>query len=173
MATKALTHIEEGKRIEKSLEKALKSVIGLEKEVSSLKDEIVAASDQYFEMAREHMEFFYPNLDLSQMDLFQVVRDGRLVDDEKFTIFWHVFIIYPFLSYLSSFTVFECYSCFVWSSFLLGIFSHFILRWRWLVKREPQSPWLERRRWLRFFVRVMLFTGIFSKKSRVLVHLMN
>lgn len=87
MATKALTHIEEGKRIEKSLEKALKSVIGLEKEVSSLKDEIVAASDQYFEMAREHIAFFYPNLYLSQMDLFQVVRDGRLDDDEKFSVF--------------------------------------------------------------------------------------
>lgn len=27
--------------------------------------------------------FFYPGLDLSQMDLFKVVRGGQLVDDEE------------------------------------------------------------------------------------------
>lgn len=70
VTTKALTHVEEGKRLENSLDEVLKNVNYLEEEVSSLKDDILAAIDQYFKRLREHVAFFYPNLDLSQMYLF-------------------------------------------------------------------------------------------------------
>lgn len=38
--------------------------------------------DQFFEMAREQVTFCFPNWDLSLMDLFRVVQDGRFLDDE-------------------------------------------------------------------------------------------
>lgn len=82
VATKSLAHVKEGKRLEKSLEEALNSVKGLMEEASFLKDEIIVTSDQYFKRAREHISFLFSNLQLSWMDLFQVVRDEQLVDDE-------------------------------------------------------------------------------------------
>lgn len=75
-ATKALARVQEGKHLEQSLEKALHYVKGLEEEMSSLKDEIMVTSSHYFEMAKEHVAFFFLNLNFRQMNLFQVVRDG-------------------------------------------------------------------------------------------------
>lgn len=80
--TKALASVKEGNRLEKSLVEALNYLKGLKEEASLLKDEIVVASDLYFERARKQVSFLYPDLDLSKMDLFQVVQDVQLVDDE-------------------------------------------------------------------------------------------
>lgn len=65
-----------------SLKKYPSSIKDLKKEASSLKDEVVAAFGQYSKMAKEHVIFFYSNLDLSRIDMFNVVQDGWLVDDE-------------------------------------------------------------------------------------------
>lgn len=65
-----------------SLRKALSSIKYLEEEAFTLKDEVVAISDQYFERAKEKITLFYPGLALSRMYLFKVVRDSQLVDNE-------------------------------------------------------------------------------------------
>lgn len=82
MATKALNRIKEREHLEKSLELALSSIKGREEEASLIKDVIMDASNQYFERVREQVTLFYMKLDLSQMDQFQVVRYGQLVDGE-------------------------------------------------------------------------------------------
>lgn len=50
--------------------------------MSACKDELVDTSDQYFEWAKVHVAFLYPDLDLSQLDLFKVVRDNQIVCKE-------------------------------------------------------------------------------------------
>lgn len=72
MDTASFAQIMEGKCLEKSLEEALSSIKNLEGEASSLKDEAVATSTQYFEREKRHATFFYLNLDLIWMELFQV-----------------------------------------------------------------------------------------------------
>lgn len=65
MATKALVRVEGWKHMERSLKKALKSIKDLYEETSSLNDEVVATSNQYFEKAMEYVAFFYLNIDFS------------------------------------------------------------------------------------------------------------
>lgn len=81
VALKSRSYDEEGERLKVSLKKSPKSIKDI-KETSSLKDEVMAAFDHYFDREKEHVAFFYPNLDLSQMDLLKVVRDAQLVADE-------------------------------------------------------------------------------------------
>lgn len=50
--------------------------------MSSLKDEVVVASDQYFKRAEEYVAFFYLNLDFNLIDLFKMVWDSQLADSE-------------------------------------------------------------------------------------------
>lgn len=73
VALKEQTYAEEEGCLKGSLKETLYSIKELEKEASSLKDELMSASDQYFENAKYHVAFFYQNLDLSQMDMFKVV----------------------------------------------------------------------------------------------------
>lgn len=40
-------------------------------------------SDFYFERENEKATFLYPELDLSQMDIFKVVCDSQLVEEEE------------------------------------------------------------------------------------------
>lgn len=80
--TASFAQIMEGKYLDKSLEEALSFIKILEGEASSLKDEVVATSAQYFKREKRHATFFYLNLDLIWMELFQVGWDARIVDDE-------------------------------------------------------------------------------------------
>lgn len=83
VASKALAHIKEGKHLERFLEETINSIKYLEEEVLSLKDEVVASSDRYFERENKHVAFFYMNQDLSRIYLFKMVRDDNLVDDKS------------------------------------------------------------------------------------------
>lgn len=65
-----------------SLRKAFNSIKYLKEEAFTLKDELVAIFYQYFERAKEKITLFYRGLALSRMDLFKVVRDSQLVDNE-------------------------------------------------------------------------------------------
>lgn len=67
-----------------SLEGSLNSLNKLEGELSALKDDLVETSDQYLKQEKEHLEFLSSGLDLSQKDLFKVVCDGKLMDEEEF-----------------------------------------------------------------------------------------
>lgn len=40
------------------------------------KDELVETFAKYFECAKEHVVVFPAKLDLSQLDLFKVIKDG-------------------------------------------------------------------------------------------------
>lgn len=70
---------------EKSLRASLDTTIcskrELEDEVSNLQDKLVLTTDVYIERAREQVFFFYP-----QLDLFKVVYDFQLVDDEEVSL---------------------------------------------------------------------------------------
>lgn len=55
---KALGRINEGKILKGSLDETLSSLKDLEEEASSLKEEGVAAFDQYFDRAMEQVSFF-------------------------------------------------------------------------------------------------------------------
>lgn len=43
---------------------------------------MVKTSDKYFEGSKEQMTFFYPYLNLIQLDFFKMVKDLALVDEE-------------------------------------------------------------------------------------------
>lgn len=70
------------KRLYQSYKEALSLKEILEDEVSSLKDEVATTLAQYFQRAGRQATFFYLNIDLSKMDLFHMVHDGWLVDEE-------------------------------------------------------------------------------------------
>lgn len=63
--------------MEQSLKRAHKTLEILEEKVSLLKDEVMTIFVHHFERARRQVASFYPNLDLSLMDLFNVVRDDE------------------------------------------------------------------------------------------------
>lgn len=69
----------------------------MEEEASPLKDKVVAVSDQYFKRARELVAFFFPNLDLGWIDMFQVVRDGQRMDDNNSSCFDPFFYNMPYV----------------------------------------------------------------------------
>lgn len=69
----------------------------MEEEASPLKDNFVAVSDQYFKRARELVAFFFPNLDLGRIDMFQVVRDGQRMDDNNSSCFDPFFYNMPYV----------------------------------------------------------------------------
>lgn len=50
--------------------------------MSTYKDELVDTSNGYFEQVKEHVSPFFPNMDLSDIDLLKVVRGGKLMDKE-------------------------------------------------------------------------------------------
>lgn len=54
----------------------------LEEEVSDLNDDLLATFGIYFEWVREHVSFFYLQLNLSKLDFLKVICVGHLVDDE-------------------------------------------------------------------------------------------
>lgn len=56
--------------LKKSLEATLFSKNNLEEDLSTSKNKMLDTSDQYLEWAKECVAFLYPNLDLSQIDLF-------------------------------------------------------------------------------------------------------
>lgn len=78
----AIAQFEEVKRLKYSLKRAQSTLDSLEERVSQLKDEVVVTFIHHFEKARRQVVFLYPNLDLSLMDLFEVIQDGQLVDEE-------------------------------------------------------------------------------------------
>lgn len=43
----------------------------------------MAISGTYFECTKEQVSFFYPTLDLGMLDIFKVICDAQLVDEEK------------------------------------------------------------------------------------------
>ncbi|CAI8614621.1 unnamed protein product [Vicia faba] len=68
--------------LNKLLEKAQSSLEIMEERVSQLTDEVVVASVHHFEEARRRVALLYPHLDLSPLDPFKVVLNGKLVDEE-------------------------------------------------------------------------------------------
>lgn len=54
----------------------------LEDKSPSLTNEVVVTCSQYFEMEKMQAAFFYPNIDLYEIDPFHVARDGHLVNEE-------------------------------------------------------------------------------------------
>lgn len=46
------------------------------------KDEMVKTVDKFIERAKTRVDFFYPNLDLRGLDIFNVFKGGQLVDEE-------------------------------------------------------------------------------------------
>lgn len=54
----------------------------LEENLVAAQNDIVALEDRAFEKAKAQMACLYPDLDLSKLDLFKVVKDGHLVDEE-------------------------------------------------------------------------------------------
>lgn len=45
-------------------------------------DKVDKASNNIFERAKMHVTFLYHNLGLSDIDMFKVIEDGHLVDEE-------------------------------------------------------------------------------------------
>lgn len=70
------------RHLEQSLKEYFSSVKILEEKTLLLNDEVVATPSQHFEKAKRHIGFFYPKLNLSKMDPFQVVQDGQMVDED-------------------------------------------------------------------------------------------
>lgn len=56
-----------------------------EGKLSECKEKLVKISNIYFERVNEKMSFFHPDMDLSQLDLFKVIKDGQLVDEKDKT----------------------------------------------------------------------------------------
>lgn len=81
--SKALNGVEEGKNLGRLLWETLISLKDLaeKEETSQLKGKCVAFADLYFEKVKEHVDLFYPNLELNRMDMFKVFRDNQVVDD--------------------------------------------------------------------------------------------
>lgn len=65
VAPKALADIKEGFFLEGLFEKVIRYIKALNRRCHSLKDGVVATSDQHFERVKEHVAFFYLNLDLN------------------------------------------------------------------------------------------------------------
>lgn len=65
-----------------SLEVGHHSQNQLEEALFRCKDELVETLDCYFERANEPMDFFHPGLDLNGIDLFKLVKDGQILDEE-------------------------------------------------------------------------------------------
>lgn len=78
------------KSLKVSLEGSLSSMKKHDRELSVLKDELLETLDQYFKWVKAQISFIYLGLDLSQMDLFKMVCDGQLVDDEKVSLLGEV-----------------------------------------------------------------------------------
>lgn len=55
----------------------------MDEELYAIKEKLVDTSDQYFEHGKEYIIFFYPKLDLSQTDLFKVVCDNQIMDENE------------------------------------------------------------------------------------------
>ncbi|CAI8598946.1 unnamed protein product [Vicia faba] len=72
---------------EDSSELSLKNVIcskkKLDGEVSELKNNLVVTSGTYFGHAKEQVSFFFPSLDLGMLDIFKIIHDGQLMDEEE------------------------------------------------------------------------------------------
>lgn len=58
------------------------SIENLEDKSPSLTNEVVATCSQYFEMEKMQVAFLYPNIDLYEIDLFHVARDGHLMNED-------------------------------------------------------------------------------------------
>lgn len=48
-----------------------------------LKDWLMDTSDMYFNQAKEWVTFLHPEIDLSQFDIFKVINDIQLVEEEE------------------------------------------------------------------------------------------
>lgn len=69
-------------KLQVSLDIAPISQKNLEEEVYVLKEDLMQTSNIYFEREKEQVTFFHPGLDLISMDIFKVVSEGQLMDDE-------------------------------------------------------------------------------------------
>lgn len=56
--------------------------VQLEEEVKRCKGALAEYFDDDFERAREQAQHFYPDANLSGLDAFKVIKDGKLVDEE-------------------------------------------------------------------------------------------
>lgn len=83
----ALTQIEEVYCLKQSLKRARSTLDSLEEKASQPKDEVVVTSVHHFEKAIRQVIFLYHYMDLSPMDLFQIVQDRQLVYKEYFLLF--------------------------------------------------------------------------------------
>lgn len=68
--------------LEQSFKRTRNTLESLAETILPLKDELVEIPDHHFERARRKIAILYPHLYLSQMNPFQMVQDGRLVDGE-------------------------------------------------------------------------------------------
>lgn len=66
-----------------SLEDNLFSKKKLEKKVSMLKDKLGDTFKIYFQLVKEHVAFLHPELNISLMDIFKMVRDGQLMEEKQ------------------------------------------------------------------------------------------
>lgn len=55
--------------------------------VSKLKDDLMATSNTYFGLVNEQVSFLYHTLDHTTLDIFKVICNAQLVDDEKVSPF--------------------------------------------------------------------------------------
>lgn len=69
-----VTHFEEVEFLKWLLKRVHNTLESIEDKASLLKDEVVVTYVHHFERATRHALFFHPDLDLSLMDPFQVVR---------------------------------------------------------------------------------------------------
>lgn len=51
--------------------------------MSKLKEDLVVTSSTYFTSVKEHGSLFYLILGLNMLDIFKVIHDGQLLDDEE------------------------------------------------------------------------------------------
>lgn len=72
---------DEVKGLKKSLEETHKALEGMKENVSQLPNDFMVEFVDHFEEARRQISPL-SNLDLSPLDLFKVVLDGELVDEE-------------------------------------------------------------------------------------------
>lgn len=54
----------------------------MEGELLECEDELVETFEKYFERTKEHVDFMYPSLYVSLLDLSKVIKDGHVVYKE-------------------------------------------------------------------------------------------
>lgn len=54
----------------------------MEEDLDDAQDEVIDVVDKAFNIANEKVYHLYPNLELSELNLVKVIKDGQLVDED-------------------------------------------------------------------------------------------